>query len=433
MGARAGPWRRSLRRLGSHPVARNAAFLYGAQLGRYVVPLATLPYLARVLHPHAFGLLAFALGLASICSLLVEFGFNFSATRAVARRRDDLAAVRSIAAGVLGAKCVLLVAVAVAGGVCLRWVGLVQRHPAYLYGALALAAAQGFSALWYFQGVERMGGTVARDLVGRFAAAAGIFLWVRGPSGAPLVPWLWAGGAAAATGWDYLLIHRGLRFGLPRPALVWRALRSGASMFLFRGSVALYTSANVFILGLLLPAAAIADFAGAEKMLRAAQGALTPMSQALFPRMSSLMERDRRRALRWGLRILFALTAAGVLAGAVLALAAPLLVRWVLGPGYTGAVPLLRALAAVIPLVAASNVLGVQLMLPLGLDGSFNAIVIVAGAVNLAAALLLVPRLGPMGMAVSIVASESLVTAGMAVCLGIALRRGRPESGALPA
>src|SRR3981189_3095067 len=87
-----------------HPVARNALALYGIQVAGYVIPLLTIPYLARVLHPQGFGLLLFAQSFAMWASVVIEYGFNLSATRDVARNRASNSMLAEIAAGGLGAK-----------------------------------------------------------------------------------------------------------------------------------------------------------------------------------------------------------------------------------------------------------------------------------------------------------------------------------------
>src|SRR5271170_3117675 len=96
------------RRLSRHPVAKNMLALYGIQFAGYVIPLATLPYLARVLRPERFGLLLFAQSFAMWASITFEYGFNLSATREVAQNRQNQNALASTAAGVLGAKLMLL-------------------------------------------------------------------------------------------------------------------------------------------------------------------------------------------------------------------------------------------------------------------------------------------------------------------------------------
>src|SRR5579863_4602273 len=80
----------------------------------YVVPLITLPYLVRVLHPSHFGLLAFAQGIVLYFDFLTDFGFNFSQTRAIAACKQSPDAVSRIFWSTIYAKASLMCVSAVA-------------------------------------------------------------------------------------------------------------------------------------------------------------------------------------------------------------------------------------------------------------------------------------------------------------------------------
>jgi PST family polysaccharide transporter len=105
--------------------------------------------------------------------------------------------------------------------------------------------------------------------------------------------------------------------------------------------------------------------------------------------------------------------------GLLIFVGAPILVRLLLGPGFENAVVVLRILALLPPLVALSNVLGIQWMLALRLDRLVNAIVISACVLNISLALILVPRYLHVGMAVAVVASEALVAFGLYTVLRV--------------
>ncbi len=103
----------------------------------------------------------------------------------------------------------------------------------------------------------------------------------------------------------------------------------------------------------------------------------------------------------------------GIATGLVLLFGAPLLVHVLLGKGFVGSIPVLRLFALLPPVIATSNLLGVQWMLPLRLDKSFNIIIAGAGAANLVLAFIFAPRFGQMGMAFCVVIAEILVTTAM--------------------
>ena len=70
-------------------LARGALALYGVQFVRKIIPLISIPYLARILGPAGWGLVAYVLSFSEILGQVFEFGFNLSATREIARHRAD--------------------------------------------------------------------------------------------------------------------------------------------------------------------------------------------------------------------------------------------------------------------------------------------------------------------------------------------------------
>lgn len=64
-----------IRRVLSNRIAQNATALYAVQILSYIFPLISLPYLARVLEPHHFGLIAFAQSFANWLAVVGEYGF----------------------------------------------------------------------------------------------------------------------------------------------------------------------------------------------------------------------------------------------------------------------------------------------------------------------------------------------------------------------
>jgi PST family polysaccharide transporter len=92
------------------------------------------------------------------------------------------------------------------------------------------------------------------------------------------------------------MAYREVQFRWPSPMGTLDALRTGASMFLFRSAVSLYTTANALILGLFASATSVGYYAGAEKITRALLGVLSPVSQAVYPRLNNLLRQSPGRA-----------------------------------------------------------------------------------------------------------------------------------------
>jgi PST family polysaccharide transporter len=400
-----------------HKLAQNALSLYGVQIATYVVPLVTVPYLARVLGVAGWGLVAIAQGFGSYVGILGEYGFSLSATREVARHQGDRDKLANIFAGVLGAKVVLVAASFPLALLAGRWVPIFREHPALLWAGMFWALAQGFSVMWYFQGLERMRLVAALDISAKALATAGVFLLVRRSEDGWRVLALQGCGFLVSAAIGLSLAYRELPFRLPSWAAVWEALRMGWSMFLFRSSVSLYTAGNAFILGLFVSPEFVGYYAGAEKISRAFLGILNPISQTLYPRLSHLASHAQDRAARLARISIGLMGGAGATLGVLVFLLAPVIVHMVLGAHFEPAVRVLRVLALLVPLVAIGNVLGIQWMLPLGMDRAFNKIILLAGFINIVLALVLAPNYREMGMAWAVVIAETFVSSSMYLLL----------------
>ncbi len=154
-------------------------------------------------------------------------------------------------------------------------------------------------------------------------------------------------------------------------------------------------------------------FASAEKVSRAAFGLLNPIRETLYPRISHIISQSPFRAAQLA-RIGAAVSiSGGVLLGLSLLIFAPWLVAVVLGPGFAEAVPVLRILSVLPPLLAITHSVGLQWLLPSGRDVEVNRIILSAGLLNLILAVVLAPHFAQVGMALAVVCAETLVCCWM--------------------
>ena len=388
---------------------QNVSSLYSVHILNYVVPMLTLPYLARMLGASNWGALALADAYAAYVSLLVEYCFGLSASREIARVQEDREARSRHLAGVLLAQVLLATIAFLATFVIANFVPMFAPYRPLLPWSYVLAVARAVMPAWYFQGLERMGIVAIPNIIINLVATAGIFLLVHGPKDTWIPLALRAGAAVLGSVVAFYFAYREVPFIRPKISYARLALREGGSLFLFKSAVSLFTTANVLILGFFAPAMVVGWYAGAEKIARAAINGIQPLSQSFYPRLSHQLETDPKQAaatLRFSARITIGL---GLLVGVLLFVFAPLLIRLALGKGFAQAVPVLRTLAFLAPLAATTNVFGIQWMLALRLDALFTRIVLGAGVLNVILAILLAPRFQHMGMAISVVIADIFV------------------------
>jgi len=400
-------------------VGKNAASLYLIQFANYILPLILVPYLVRVLGPEHFGLVAFGQGLIAYFNIFVDYGFALSATRRISVERNDLLAVSRTASSVWAAKgllCIPALAILLLLITVIPKLREVNMLFLILYGVVV---GKALFPIWLFQGMEKMFFIAAINLAMRLLVVAGVFTFVRRPEHYLLYAGLTSMGSIGAgiIGVIVAFYKFRLRPLVPSWGGIRQALREGWLLFLSTASVSLYTAGNAFILGLLTNPTAVGYYSAAEKIVKGVMNLLGPVRQAAYPRFSKLALESKSRALYWGRRMMFVMSGLGAGLSLVLLFGAPVIVKILLGPEYGPSVGVMRVLAGLPLLVGASNVLGIQIMLPFGKDRAFLTILLSAGLLNVILAVLLAPYWQATGMATAVVITETFVTTSMLVYL----------------
>ena len=391
---------------------RLSVLAHGSTL---LVPLLTVPYLARVLGRDGWGAVLVMQSLAAWAMLALDFGFDLSATRAAAASRDDAHGLDRIVSGVQTAKLLVLgVASVIAGGFLLMAPASLGDRQLLLYTAL-FAVARGLNPFWYFQGTGRLRFALAVETFTKISAAGLVFVFVLTPADAWRVLQLQAIGAVVSLTVLSAALVRARPAGRLAVDEGWRSLRATVPLFAFRLSSGLYNQANASLMGRVAVESSVSVFGGPERLVRSALNLLQPITLVFMPRVSHLHATDPVRAHHEIRHLLMVIGSAGAAFGLMLAAAAPFVVHTMLGQGYDDAIPVMRILALLPPTTAVGTVLGMYWAVPFGRERAFLAAVMVAGACNLALVPVMVPSFGAPGMAASAVAAEVIVTVSLAV------------------
>jgi polysaccharide transporter, PST family len=397
----------------------NIVSLYLLQGMNYLIPIAVLPYLVRVLGMETYGLVAFSQSFAQYFVILTDYGFNLSATRFIAQHRDEPHAVRNmfcqiflLKTGLMLIGLALLIAITIASP-------RLRHDMAYFLLAFLAVAGNVLFPQWFFQGIEKMRYISLLTGIAKIISAALLFVFVHGPADGLRAVGILSSGMviAGVLGTGIALRSIGLEFQWPS----WQSLRitlaEGWHLFVATASISLYTNTNVFLVGLLAGNVQAGYFSAAEKLIRAMCGLIGPISQALYPRISSLAARSRDAALALASKSLAWMAISTLLLSlAMLVLARPV-ANLLFGSAASASVPIIRWIALLPFLIAISNVLGIQTMLMFGLDRQFSRILLACGMVNVILGVPLIRLLGAQGAGISVLITEASVTLAMLVVL----------------
>jgi O-antigen/teichoic acid export membrane protein len=400
----------------------NIASMMVWQIGNYVIPLLTFPYLTRTLGVRSFGEFGLAFAVATYLVLVTDYGFNLSAPGEIARHREDEERVSRIFWSVVSAKAVLLALCLGGLAIATLLFDAVGDLAPVLFAASGMAVANLFNMNWCLQGFERLGKSAIAMTLGRALTVPATLLLVHTPDDAWIAAAVQAGGAITASLISVVML-RGLGVIRWRPAglaAAWTQLRDAWPLFVSAVSVTLYTTTNTVVLGALRGPSAVGVFAAADRLRAAAQGAIQPISQAVYPHATRLMHQSQDGGVRFARRLLLLQGAFTLVISLVLFFGADLIIAILAGPRFGDAVPVLRWLSPIPFMVGITNVLGIQLMLPLGMKTQFSRVLALAAVCDLALIFPLSWYFGPQGTAIAALVAESVVVAGMMLTLSAA-------------
>jgi polysaccharide transporter, PST family len=408
----------------------NIFYLYLLQGLNYIIPLMVLPYLVRVLGMEEYGLIAFAQSFAQYFNVLTDYGFNFSATRFIAQNRQSPEAISRAFCRVYIIKIFLM-----AIGLVVLMVMLIViprlRHDAMFF-AVAFLSVLGsvLFPTWYFQGIEKMREISFLTGAPKILSAVLLFVFVHRPQDSLLALAIQSIGIVISGILGLWLSLRDLRINFVWPS--WQELRTtfeeGWHLFVSSAAISLYTNTNVFLVGFLAGNEQAGYFGAAEKMVRAMTGLVGPITQAIFPHISSLVNRSTEAALAFISRSLAWMAGLTIVPSLMMLLLAREITLLCFGASGGGSVAVVRWIACLPFLIAISNILGVQTMVPFGLDRQFSRILIGSGLLNLAIAIPLIKLFGAQGAGAAVLTTETVVTVTMFLVLrnhGIQFLRSR--------
>lgn len=389
----------------------NSFYLALIQAANLGLPLLTFPYLVRVLGIELFGVMALATAVMHYANVLIDYGFNLTATRQVARLQGDAVAISCLYANVqciklvlamLCALCLLLVLLAT------EWLG---SYATLYWLVLASVVTTALFPVWLFQGLEQMRTVSIINVTAKLLFTVGIFIWVQTPGDYLYAPGLTLAGALVALCWGSWLARR--QFGLvwfwPDLSQITAQLRQSWFVFLSQLKVTLFSNTNVVILGAVAGPVAVGYYSGAEKLMRALAQLQTPVTQALFPQISQLMVSDFPSALRRLRKI----AAIGSVAYLLVLVVAFVLADWVCALlfGVEGATiaTLLRWMLPIPLCIFLNNIFGTQIMLNMGRDKAFFWVLICVAAFSLVTCSILASRFQHLGTTWALLATEVLL------------------------
>ena len=400
-------------------LAGNFFSLSVLQALNYILPLITLPYLVRVLGPEKYGLISFAQAFIGYFAILTDYGFSLSATREISINRENKEKVSEIFSSVMTIKIFLgILSFVILGLVLLSVPKFGNEWLLYIF-TFGTVLGNILFPVWFFQGVENMKWITILNVIARSIFTVLIFVFVHKESDYLNVVIINSLGSIVAGIISLIVVFKNfkIKFILLKFESIKYQLKKGWYLFISSASANLVSGSNTFILGLFTNNTIVGYYSGAEKIVKAIQGLLNPVSQTIYPYFSKLYTENKKRAIELLKKILSLVGLSTFIISIIISVCSPLICRIILGSKFTESIPVLRILIFIVFAIGINNILGIQGLVGFGYKKEFTKIVVICSLIHLGLITILIWQFSFIGVAIGTVITESLIAISEYYCL----------------
>ncbi|BAV10162.1 polysaccharide transporter, PST family [Filimonas lacunae] len=400
-------------------LTKNFGALSIIQVANFLIPFLVLPVITRVIGKDNFGLFNFLTAVITYFVILINYGFDYTATRTIARNKDNETVVNEVFSGVFFARLWLLLVSTVLFIVLLFTMPQMRDEAFVSILCFVTCIANVFMPNWLFQGMEQLQKAAIWNVVIKLVCFTAMVIFIREKRDY----WVYAlfSSLSQLLAGVALFIYAFRRFHI---RLLWvplkkvlQLLHNDRAVFISTLMINLYTNSNIVILGLMKSKSEVGVFAASAKIVSITQMVmLMPLSQTLFPHIGRSFAIARENGVTEVKKIFPLVTTLALGISIALFMGAPVLPLF-FGEEFEQSIPVLRIMAIAPFIVSISNLLGTQVLLNLKMDKAFLLMSIAGSVICVGLNMLFTPVWSYYGTALAWVLTEVLITTGMAMII----------------
>lgn len=381
----------------------NFGYLSALQIASYIFPLITIPYLARVIGVDSFGKIAFASAVVVWFQTIADWGFNFTATRDVAKNRDDKEKVSEIFSNVLWARMFLAVLSFIILVIAILLIPEFKENKTILLITFLLIPGHILYPDWFFQAIEKMKYITIFNLLSKLLFTILIFVFIKKKSDFILQPLFTTFGYMVSGLIAMYLIIAKWKVKIKPPQIkdILKTIKGSTDVFINNITPSLYNSFSIILLGFWGGPVANGLLDASRKFTSIAHQFVNIISRTFFPFLSRKIGKHTVFA-----KIYLLISA---LLSLALFILASVLIKLFFTSEFYDAIVVLRIASISIFMIALSKVYGANYMIIEGYEKDLRNITIISSLVGFAISFPLIYFYGYIGAAITITLTQAIL------------------------
>lgn len=379
-------------------------------MSSFIFPLITFPYVSRILLPEGTGKVSFAASVVNYFLLIAQLGIPTYGIRACAKVRDDKDRLTKTVQEILIISIFMCIVSYVLFFITLFCVPRLWQEKELMFVTSASILFTTLGVEWIFKALEMYSYITWRSIAFKCIALASMFLLVHVQEDYIIYSAVSIFASSASNILNFVYLHKLVNLKKCYKLELRSHMKPILIFFAMSCATTVYLNMDTTMLGFMKTDADVGYYNAAVKIKNMLVSVVTSLGTVLLPRVTVYIEtNEQEKFLNLSVKAL----------QFVLFAAIPMLVYFTLfarpsmlllsGNEYEEAILPMQLMMPTLLCIGLTNIMGIQIMVPMGKESKVLASVVVGAVVDLVLNTVLIPQYSVFGAAVGTLAAEVAV------------------------
>lgn len=348
----------------------NFTYLSILEIIGLLLPLISYPYVIRTVGADNYGVVVFCQAIIAYVVIIINFGYNVSATRKISENRTNVFKIREIYSSIVYQKLLIFAICLVSGLFVLIF--LKYDYSVILLGFIGLCIQEVFFPTWLFQGLERMKFITIITFVAKCSCLILIFLFVHDKKDYACIPVLYSIGGFFTPVLSVIILKKkfDIYFVKVSKYRMKEDFLESLPFFTSRLSAIVMERGNVLVIGTFFSYDMVAIYDLCAKIVSILKTPFSLVAQVIYPNVAKsknmlLVKKSIKIVLLFGAFVCL-----------FVYLFAPNIILLLSDTSMLGAVSILKIMVLYVPIVGISYLFGASVLVVKGYSREYNLSVV---------------------------------------------------------
>ena len=391
-------------------VVKNFLYNVSYQLLVIILPLITVPYVSNILGAEGIGNYAFTYANMQYFVIFGMVGITLYGNRQIAYVRENKENLKNTFYSIYTLQLITttisfvlyLIFTLVFNNGDYKWLYIVQ-------GINIIASMADIS--WLFMGLEQFKKTVVRNTIVKLVSLASIFIFVKSSNDTVIYTLILALSALIGNLTFWFYVAKAIGFKSIKISGLNLHLKASLALFIPQIAIQIYVLLDRTMLGTITDTIQVGFYENSQKIVKIVFTLVTAIGTVMMPKIANTVASGDMKKVKYYIKnSFFFVSALSIPLMFGLMGVAPELSPWFFGNNFVGIEKLIVISSLIILAISWSNVLGMQLLVPLNKTKEFTISVTSGAIINFILNLVLIKRVGATGACISTIIAEFTVT-----------------------